>query len=83
MAIINVHEAKTNLSKLLEQVERGEEIVIARAGQPVAKLIRYRHPKRTIAAPGGMEGEIWIADDFDAPLDDQFDCLRTDLPDNR
>lgn len=82
MAIINVHEAKTNLSKLLEQVERGEEIVIARAGQPVAKLSRYRPPQRAIAAPGGMEGEIWIADDFDAPLDDQFECLRVNLPDN-
>jgi len=83
MTIVNVHEAKTNLSKLLEQVERGEEIVIARAGQPVAKLSRYRPPRRAIGPPGGMEGEIWIADDFDAPLDDQFECLRTGLPDNR
>ncbi|MBA3776585.1 MAG: type II toxin-antitoxin system Phd/YefM family antitoxin [Betaproteobacteria bacterium] len=83
MTIINVHEAKTNLSKLLEQVEQGEEIIIARAGKPIAKLTRYRHPKRTIAAPGGMAGEIWIADDFDAPLDDQFETLRTGSPDNR
>jgi prevent-host-death family protein len=81
MRIVNVHEAKTHLSRLLEQVESGEDVVIARAGQPVIRLIPYRPSERNIAPPGGMEGEIWIADDFDAPLDDLFDCQRdSDTP---
>lgn len=76
MQTVNIHEAKTHLSRLLEAVEQGDEIVIARAGQPVAMLTAYRPPRPRIAPPGGMEGEIWIADDFDAPVDELFDCLR-------
>jgi prevent-host-death family protein len=78
MQTVNIHEAKAHLSRLLEAVEQGEEIVIARAGQPVATLTAYRPPRRKIAPPGGMEGEIWMADDFDAPLGDLFDCLKDD-----
>lgn len=78
MQHVNIHEAKTHLSRLIEAVERGEEVVIARAGQPVATLTRYQPPRQQVAPPGGMEGEIWMADDFDAPLDDLFDCLRDD-----
>ncbi len=62
--IVNMHEAKTTLSKLVEQVAAGEEIVIARAGKPVAKLVRYERPKRRL---GLFEGEIWMAPDFDEP----------------
>ncbi|MGZ8216057.1 type II toxin-antitoxin system Phd/YefM family antitoxin [Methylomagnum sp.] len=76
MQIVNVHEAKTHLSRLLEQVESGEDVVIARAGRPVIRLIPYRPPECKIAPPGGMAGEIWMADDFDAPLDDLFDFER-------
>lgn len=76
MQTVNIHEAKTHLSRLLEAVERGEEVVIARAGQPVATLVAYKPPRRRIAPPGGMEGEIWMADDFDEPIDDLFDCLK-------
>ena len=76
MQTVNIHEAKTHLSRLLEAVERGEEVVIARAGQPIATLVAYRPPRRRIAPLGGMEGEIWIADDFDEPIDDLFDCLK-------
>lgn len=76
MQTVNIHEAKTHLSRLLEAVERGEEVVIARAGQPIATLVAYKPPRRRIAPPGGMEGEIWIADDFDEPIDDLFDCLK-------
>ncbi len=64
---VNVHEAKTHLSRLLEAVEEGEEIIIARAGKPVARLVpleRPREPRR----PGALAGQIWIAEDFDAPL---------------
>jgi len=75
MQLVNIHETKTRLSKLLEQVQSGEEIVIAKAGRPVAGLVPYTPPKRTIVPPGAVAGEIWIADDFDAPVDDLFKCF--------
>ena len=64
---VNVHEAKTTLSKLLERVEAGEEIVIARGGSPVAKLtaIRSPRPRRVL---GFLDGEFTIPDDFNRPL---------------
>ncbi len=65
MGVINVHEAKTHLSKLLERVAQGEEIVIARSGRPVAKLVRVaQEPRR----PGRLKGRIRIGADFDEPL---------------
>jgi prevent-host-death family protein len=72
MQVVNIHDAKTRLSRLLEQVQAGEDVVIARAGTPIVRLIPYAPPKRRIAPPGAMAGEIWIADDFDAPLDGLF-----------
>jgi prevent-host-death family protein len=64
--IVNVHAAKTHLSKLLEQVEAGAEIVIARAGKPVARLVPFARPgKRTLGLDAGL---VTIAPDFDAPL---------------
>ena len=65
MDIVNVHEAKTHLSRLLSRVSRGEEIVIARDGQPVAKLIAVSLRERK---PGRLKGRIRIGKDFDAPL---------------
>lgn len=65
--IYNVHEAKTNLSKLLERMADGEEIIIARAGVPVARLVPVAVP--SAERPLGSErGAVLIADDFDAPL---------------
>jgi prevent-host-death family protein len=65
MKTVGVHEAKTHLSRLLESVERGEEILIARSGKPVAKLVPVKpRPRR----PGGLKGKIRIRADFDAPL---------------
>ena len=66
--VVNMHEAKTHLSRLVERVEGGEEIVIGRAGKPVAKLVPYtaERPKRT--GYGAWKGRVWIADDFDDPL---------------
>lgn len=64
---VNVHEAKTQLSRLLSQVERGEEVVIARAGRPIARLLPFE-PRDASRVLGGDEGTVWIADDFDAPL---------------
>jgi prevent-host-death family protein len=61
----NVHEAKTQLSRLLERAERGEEIIIARAGRPVAKLVAIE-PRRAPRQFGLCKGKIWIAPDFDA-----------------
>jgi prevent-host-death family protein len=61
---VNVHQAKTQLSRLLARVEQGEEIVIARDGKPVAKLVPHR-AERAPRKPGWAKGQIWIADDFD------------------
>lgn len=64
---INIHEAKTHLSRLIERVESGEEITLARAGRPVAKLVPI--PRRIEARrPGIWHGRVVIAPDFDAPL---------------
>ncbi len=64
---VNIHEAKTHLSRLLEQVRLGEEVIIAKAGKPVARLVAFSEkPKRRV--PGSARGQIWIAEDFDAPL---------------
>ena len=80
MQIVNIHDAKTQLSKLLELVQSGGDVVIAKSGTPIARLIPYAAPKQRIAAPGAMAGKIWIAENFDAPLDDAFDCLKMDAP---
>lgn len=67
---VNIFEAKTNLSKLIEQIEQGgEDIVIARAGKPVARITRLEPEKRPIVF-GLLKGQIHVADDFDAPLPD-------------
>jgi prevent-host-death family protein len=63
---VNVHEAKTHLSRLLARVEAGEELIIARAGQPVARLIPFARPGKR--ALGLDAGRGFIAADFDAPL---------------
>jgi prevent-host-death family protein len=69
METVNIHEAKTHLSRLVERVAAGEEIIIARSGRPIARLVPYAAPeqRRTF---GRMRGKIHIADDFDGPLPD-------------
>ena len=69
MKMVNVHEAKTNLSKLLERVAKGEEIVIAKAGKPVARLVRETPGKRERML-GTMRGKFNVPDDFDDPMTD-------------
>ena len=64
MTEVNIHEAKTHLSKLLRRVTAGEEIVIARAGKPVARLVPVAEPPQPREL-GRHRDEIWIADDFD------------------
>lgn len=67
MKVVNVYEAKTHLSKLLEAVERGEDVVIARAGRPVADLVPHR-PRRRSIRWGALAGEITFDDaTFDEP----------------
>ncbi len=65
MKVVNVHEAKTHLSRLLERVDAGEEIVIARNGKPVARLVPVSAAPRR---PGRLKGRLRIGADFDAPL---------------
>jgi prevent-host-death family protein len=69
MKTINVHEAKTQLSRLLEEVAAGQEIIIAKAGKPVARLVSLRtaSKKRQL---GILEGRLTVMPDFDAPLPD-------------
>jgi prevent-host-death family protein len=71
---VNVHTAKTNLSSLLAEVEAGSEVVIARAGKPVAKLVplKSKSKKRPDRRPGFLKGKIRIGRDFDAPLPDEL-----------
>ena len=67
MRTVNIHEAKMQLSELIEAVENGEEVVIARASRPVARLTRLE-PAPEKRRLGTVAGKISIADDFDAPL---------------
>ena len=64
MVIANIHDAKTNLSRLLERVAQGEEVLIARAGKPIANLIPWESSQEP-RKPGFLRGQIQIADDFD------------------
>lgn len=68
---VNIHEAKTHLSRLLRRVAGGEEVTIARAGKPVARLVAVEQ-KGKVRPLGIARGQIWIADDFDAPLPDDL-----------
>ena len=65
---VNVHEAKTHLSRLLDRVAHGEEVVIAKAGKPVARLVPIARTRTRVL--GGDAGRVSIAADFDAPLPD-------------
>ncbi len=76
MTMINIHQAKTHFSKLIDAAMKGEEVIIAKAGKPLAKLvpILLDKPQRK---PGALKGKIRISKDFDAPLPsdilDQFE----------
>ena len=67
MEKVNIHEAKTNLSRLVDEVTGGAEIIIAKSGKPVAKLVPIGRGGR-VRKPGFLKGKIRIAADFDAPL---------------
>jgi prevent-host-death family protein len=67
---VNIYAAKTQLSRLVDQVNAGEDVVITRHGRPVARLVPVAgRPQRRL---GALKGKVWIADDFDAPLPDDL-----------
>ena len=63
---VNIHEAKTHLSRLIERVEAGEEITLARAGRPVARIVPIRRSGQP-RQPGIWKGKVWLAPDWDSP----------------
>jgi prevent-host-death family protein len=69
MVVRNISEAKAQLSALIEGVLNGNEVIIAKAGKPVARLVPFRHAIRP-RTPGSMAGQIWIGPDFDTLPDD-------------
>jgi prevent-host-death family protein len=71
MPIIDIQQAKAQFFKLVQAAANGEEVIIAKAGQPMVRLVSVMHSKGE-RQPGGMEGQIWVADDFDGPLPDDI-----------
>ncbi|MEM7109348.1 MAG: type II toxin-antitoxin system prevent-host-death family antitoxin [Bacteroidota bacterium] len=66
METVNIHYAKTHLSKLIEAVLNGEEVIIAKSGEPKVKLVPVLKKKKK-RKPGFLKGQIWLADDWDSP----------------
>lgn len=80
MDTVNIHQAKTQLSRLIERVCAGEEIIIARGGKPVARLAPLLQSAKP-RTPGLLKGKIWVAKDFNAPLpDDLLDLFEGKSP---
>lgn len=67
----NIHEAKTHLSRLLEEVAQGKEIILAKAGKPMARLIPY-HAEQKPRRPGTCKKDLWVSPDFDEPLPEEI-----------
>lgn len=78
--IVNIHEAKTHFSRLVERVSRGEEIVIGKAGKPVAKLVPYGRRPSGPRVPGGWEGRVRLAPDFDDLPEEVAEVFRGKRP---
>ena len=68
---VNIYDAKTTFSRLIKKAIAGEEVIIARSGKPVAKLVPFQKPCRD-RVPGSAEGKMFISQDFDAPLPDDL-----------
>lgn len=69
MQIVNIHQAKTQLSKLIEKTQKGENVIIGKAGKPVAELIPFKIKKKE-RVPGIWKGKVWMADDFNEEDED-------------
>jgi prevent-host-death family protein len=74
---LNLYEAKTQLSALVDQAAAGKEIIIAKNGKPMAKLVAIR--ERPLRKPGKFKGKIWISKDFDAPMPDIEDAFENSV----
>ena len=81
MVIRNISEAKAELSALIEAVQNGSEVIIAKAGKPVARLVAFHGPSRP-RTPGAMKGEIYISPDFDTLPDDIAEAFGVKEPRN-
>jgi prevent-host-death family protein len=74
--VVNIHEAKTHLSRLVERVEAGEEVVIARAGRPVARLVPFK-ARTQVRTPGLWRGRVHLAPDFDRTEEELLDAFES------
>ena len=82
MKSVNIHEAKTHLSRLVERVQAGEEIVIAKAGRPAARLV----PIEGVASPvkiGGLKAPAPVPDDFNTMFEKEIEALFSGVPEPR
>lgn len=70
-----MHQAKTNLSRLVEHARRGDEVIVERSGHPVAKIVRYDEPSGWASLEGVWKGKVTLADDFDELPDDLADAF--------
>lgn len=70
-AVVTTHEAKTNLSRLLNEVQNGSEIIISRGRKQIARLVGFEG-KKPVRTPGLLKGKFKVADDFDDPLPDEI-----------
>lgn len=70
METYNIHEAKTNLSKILANLAETGEVIIGKAGKPIAKLIPYEDNKKPRKLGGDWEGKVWMSDDFSDECDE-------------
>ena len=76
MRQVNIHEAKTQLSKLIAETKSGDEIIIAKAGKPIAKLVPY-DPRSKPRRPGRLRNNLWVAEDFDETPLEVIDAFET------
>ena len=76
MGMVNIYEAKTNLSRLVEQASAGEEIIIAKAGKPMARLVPLEKPKTRRL--GMFEGQLKIPEDFDTMFEEEIRAMFED-----
>lgn len=79
MVVRNISQAKAELSALIEEVQKGNDVILAKAGKPVAKIIAYHGPSRP-RTPGSMAGKIWIAPDFDSLPEDMTEAFGMTEP---
>lgn len=79
--MVNLYEAKTQLSDLVDQAAAGAEIVLAKNGTPMAKLVPYK--ARVQRKPGRLKGKIWMSPDFDAPMTDIIEAFEAAVADDK